>query len=176
MKQPEGMLMSLTNGDGGTPTGRQKRSATGEAFPAVGGGGGEGPKDPKKCNVEPDKPMEVVFKAEAFRKLIAWTFGPLLVVLVAGIGGFFYFYHKTNTHLVDPTIHLTRGERNSLETKVEAKVERSKIKTDIITHFDVKVREIKVEQKEQLIKIVKSLEDEQKSQYRRLLTEIKKTN
>lgn len=180
-RKPEGMLMSPSNGGGSTPTGGgvrgpNEKRPSGQAHPAVSGGEGGGPKDPKECNVEPNKPMEVAFTQQTFRKLIAWTFGPLLVVLVGGLSAFFYFYHKTNSHIGDPTIHLTRGERISLETKAEAREERKKIKKDIITHFDVKVREIKVEQKEQMTKIVKSLEEEQKSQYYKLLKEIKKAN
>jgi hypothetical protein len=166
------MLMSPSNGGGSTGVKRP----TGEAHPTVsssgndGNGGGDG-KDPKERRYEP---MEVVFTSQTFRKLIAWTFGPLLVVLVAGLGGFFYFYHQVNNHMGDPTIHLTRGERDSLENKGEAVKARKQLKEEIITHFDVKVREIKVEQKEQVNKLGEELKKDQTSQLTKILVEVKK--
>lgn len=166
MTHPEGMLMSPPNGGGGSTPGR-KKPPTGEVTPT---GSGDG------CNVELDKPMEVVFTTQTFRRLIAWTFGPLLLVLVGGLGAFFYFYHSTNLHVSDPTIHLTRGERGKLETKAEAKQSRAKLETDIKKHFDLKTGQIGVRNEKQISKIGKSLEKTQRAQYRRLLTEIKKAN
>lgn len=173
-KKPEGMLMSPSNGGGGASAGNTppEKRPTGEAHPAV----TCGPKDPKACNVEPDKPMEVVFTTQTFRRLIAWTFGPLLVVLIGWLSAFFYFYHKTNTHLSDPTIHLLRGERGKLETKLEAKQSRAKLETDIKKHFDLKTGQIGVENAKQITKIGKELRKEQRGQYHRLLKEIKKVN
>jgi len=120
--------------------------------------------------------MEVVFTTQTFRRLIAWTFGPLLLVLVGGLGAFFYFYHSTNLHVGDPTIHLTRGERGKLETKAEAKKSREELETDIKKHFDLKTGQIGVENAKQITKIGKELRKEQRGQYHRLLKEIKKAN
>jgi hypothetical protein len=141
---------------------------------AAGNSGGNGGDDEEPEECEPEKPMEVVFTAQTFRKLIAWTFGPLLIVLVGGLSAFFYFYHKTNSHLDDPVIHLTRGERTKLETKVEAHKERTKLKKEITGHFDVKVREIRVEQKEQVIQLGNELKAAQRARLNKILIEVKK--
>jgi hypothetical protein len=173
MQRPEGMLMAPPpNGDGGggggVPAGK-KKPPTGEVTPTGGG-------DPNECKIEPDKPMEVVFTTQTFRRLIAWTFGPLLLVLVGGLGAFFYFYHSTNLHVSDPTIHLTRGERGKLETKLEAKQARTKLETDIKAHFDLKTGQLGVKNAKQITKIGNELRAQQKGQYHRLLREIKKAN
>lgn len=144
-------------------SGKGKRP-TGEAYPAVGG-----EKAP-----EPDGPLEVVFKAETFRKLIVWTLGPVMLTLIGAISAFFYFYHQTHTHMADPTIHLTRGERSKLETKEEAKTARKGIKNEIKDHFDVKVRELRVEQNEQVSQLGRGLKAEQKEELRKILSEVKK--
>ena len=120
--------------------------------------------------------MEVVFTNQTFRRLIAWTFGPLLVVLIGGLSAFFFFYADTNAHKNDPTIHLIRGERGKLETKLEAKKAREDLETDIKKHFDLKTGQIGVRNEKRITKIGKQLQKEQKVHYRRLLSEIKKTN
>jgi len=142
------------------PEGRNRKPPTGEAFPVQ----------------SPPEPLEVVFKAETFRRLIAWTFGPLIVVIVGVISAALYFYHHTNVHLEDPTIHLTRGERGKLETKIEAVKARDKLEKDIKNHFDLKTGQIKLENAKQINKIGNQLRSEQKIHYRRLLSEIKKGN
>jgi ribosomal protein L23 len=171
--RPEGMMMSPNNG-GGIPTGGRKRPPTGETS-SLGGLEENGGKRDLETNVfKPDIPIEVVFKAETFRKLIVWTLGPMMITLIGAISAFFYFYHKTSVHLDDPGIHLARGERDKLESKIEAKTERKKLKKEIITHFDVKVREIKVEQREQVEKIGRKLRSEQRSNLNKILSEVKK--
>jgi hypothetical protein len=163
------MLMSPPNGGGGsTPAGR-KKPPTGEVAPTGGG-------DPNICNVEPDKPMEVVFKAETFRKLLAWTLGPLAAMLVGGMAAFFYFYADTNAHKRDGTIHLKSGERGRIETKKEAKEARAKLETDIKNHFDLKTGQIGLRNEKQITKIGNDLRKAQNVQYHRLLKEIKKAN
>jgi hypothetical protein len=174
------MLMSPAAGGGGSaPDGKRKRPVTGEAFPVEnsGGGndGGDG-EDPNKCQIEPDRPMEVVFKAETFRKLLAWTLGPLAAMLVGGMAAFFYFYADTNAHKRDGTIHLKSGERGTIETKKEAKEARAKLETDIKKHFDLKTGQIGLRNEKQITKIGTELRAQQKVQYHRLLREIKKAN
>jgi hypothetical protein len=171
-RQPEGMMMAPNNGGSSAGSGGGKRPI-GET-PAVNSGAED--RDPNECRIEPEKPMEVVFAQQTFRKLIAWTFGPLLVVLVGGLGAFFYFYHRTNTHLEDPTIHLTRGERSKLETKAEAKRSREELETDIKRHFDLKTGQIQLNNAKQINKIGKQLQTEQRVHYQRILKEIKKAN
>jgi len=165
-----GMLMSPNNGSGGL-SGR-KKPPTGEVTPAAGGGEGNGGgENPGKTS---SSPMEVVFKAETFRKLIIWTLGPMLVTLMGAASAFFYFYHRTNVHIEDPSIHLTRGEREKLETTEEAKKARLELKTQITSHFDVKVREIKLEQKEELKELSKGLVQDQNIRLNKILDEVKK--
>jgi hypothetical protein len=170
-------------GGSGPPSGipRSKKVSDGAGYPAVGGSAGDGggkkpPQDPNECRIDDiaEKPIPVVFTQKTFTKLIAWTLGPLLLTLVGSISAFFYFYHKTNVHLTDPTIHLIRGERLIFETKQEAKVERKRLKSEITGHFDVKVREIKVEQKEQFHKLGTKLRRQQTNQLMKILTEVKK--
>lgn len=172
-RKPEGMLMSPSNKSGSGPTKRRSKPPTGSMHPTSGGGGGAGTTD--RVDLSKIEPMEVVFKAEAFRKLIIWTFGPTLLTLIGALSAFFYFYHRTNLHIADPAIHLTRGERGKLETKEEATKERKKLKKEITDHFDVKVREIRVEQNEQVKEIGKKLEKDQKSRLNKVLHEVIKT-
>lgn len=155
---------------GSKPT-RRRRPNTGHTMP-VGGP----PDDPNDvCRIEPDKPMEVVFTTDTFRRLIVWTLGPFLLFLIAAISSFFFFYHKASTHMDDPTIHLSRGERRSLETKEQATKERENLKAGITRHFDVKIREIKVEQEEQFQKLGTELKTEQKQKLDKILTEVRRT-
>ena len=161
---------------GGTSAGTRKRP-TGEAYPAVGGGdGGDPPQDSKDCKIKPDKPMEVVFQTQTFRRLIAWTLGPLAAMLVGGMAAFFYFYADTNAHKRDKTIHLKSGERGNIETRTEAKQSRAKLETDIKKHFDLKTGQIGLRNEKQITKIGTELRTAQRVQYRRLLIEIKKAN
>jgi hypothetical protein len=175
-RKPGGMVMSPSNGGGGSTSGGRRTPPTGEVQSAEGTklkeDGDE--KDPRECKPEPKKPMEVVFSPQTFRRLVAWTFGPLLIVLVGALTAFFYFYADTNAHKRDPTIHLTRGERAKFETKAEAKSERTKLKKEITTHFDVKVREIKVEQVEQWQDSMKKVTAQQARQYQKIMKEIRK--
>jgi hypothetical protein len=165
-RKPEGMLMMSSNNGGGAPSER-KKPPTAETQP-VG---------------QEQQPMEVVFTAgtirmleKKLRKERRWLSIPLFLLLVTVISGFFYWYWKTNVHIDDPTIHLTRGERGKLETKAEAKVERKKLKREITHHFDVKIREVKVEQREQILQLGKTLKRGQKQQFKKILTEVKKAH
>jgi hypothetical protein len=118
--------------------------------------------------------MEVVFQKSTFIKLIVWSLGPLLLTLIGAISAFFYFYHETKIHIDDPNIHLGKTERTKLETKAEAKVERKKIRDNIKQHVNVKMREVKVEQREMLQQATKKLQTQQAQHYRKILTEIRK--
>jgi hypothetical protein len=174
-KKPRGMLMSPSSTGGSTGGGDRSKRPTGEAYPAVGSSVEEKKeRDPQECRIEPERPMEVVFTQDTFRKLIAWTLGPLLTLLVGAVSAFFYFYHSTNSHMTDPTIHLNRGERIKFETKEEAKAERKKLKHEIKSHIDVKVREIKVGQKEQLQESLDKITKQNEKQFKKLVREIRR--
>lgn len=169
-KSPDGMMMSPNSGKGSSTggSGKKKRPPTGEVRSSSG-----------KSDFEEDSssisgPIEVIFTQQTFTKLIAWVLGPMLLVLISAISAFFYFYHQTSIHLSDPTIHLTRGERAKLETKIEAKVSRKKLKTEITNHFDLKVREIKVENGEHIEKLGDALKKEQTKHLNKILIEVKK--
>ncbi|NIW13527.1 MAG: hypothetical protein GWN31_06250, partial [Candidatus Thorarchaeota archaeon] len=155
--------------DGGGPD-RPKKESDGFGYPKV-----ERPK-PIVTDVGEDelgKPIPVVFTQKTFVKLIAWVLGPVLTILIGSISAFFYFYHQTNTHMQDSTIHLSRGERGKIETKIEAAEERGNLQKDIIQHVNIKVREIKVEQKEQLERTKKDLRRQQNYHYNKIIEEIR---
>lgn len=143
-----------SGGDGGV---RKKKPPTGEAFPA---------------GITND-PVPVVFTQGTLIKLISWTLGPLLLTLLGAISAFFFFYHKTNSHLINTEVHLAQGERSKLETKVEASRQRAETRRVIKSHIDVKCREIRVEQKEQIQELGRELKSEQKKQFTKILSEIK---
>jgi hypothetical protein len=144
-----------------------------------GGGGGDGdrPKRPRRMtqpsgqtaalpadeegNPTPviARPMPVVLTIGTIVKLASIIVIPLLGAISAGI----YFFHKTNAHIEDPVIHLTRGERHKLETKVEAKKARSKLEKSITREVKLQARELK-----------QHLLEKQKTQFDRILTEVKR--
>jgi hypothetical protein len=140
---------------------RPNRPSDGHGYPKVGG------KDEKK-----PEPIEVYLKAGTLKRIILWVLGPLLATLITAISAFFYFYHQTNTHISDQNIHLEKGERKKIAA--EAKKERKAIKEDIKGHVDVKVREVKVEQKELLQESTRKLQRQQRRQYENMMQEIRK--
>ena len=180
--------MEMAPNDGGGASGgrprrytrKRKVPTTGTGYPSVkvptnGGSSGNGG-DNGGSDKDPPEPIPVVFTQQTFTKLIIWTLGPLLVTLIGAASGFLYFYHKTNTHIEDPTIHLSRGERDKLENKSEAKAERKQLQQTIKAHIDIKVREIKVEQKEQIDTLSSELKKDQRVRLNKILNEVKKIN
>jgi hypothetical protein len=149
--------------DGGD---RKKLDSDGFGYPKV-----NREKLEKKSDGE--SPIPVVFTPKTFVKLIAWVLGPVLTILLGAISAFFYFYHQTNTHMQDENIHLRRTERSQIETKAEALDERKKLQDDIAEHVDIKVREIKVEQKELVDKAKIELKKQQSYHYNNIITEIR---
>lgn len=143
------------------PKDRKKLDSDGFGYPKI-----ERPTDS-------EKPIPVVFTHKTFIKLIAWVLGPVVTILFGAISAFFYFYHQTNAHIEDMNIHLGKKERSQIETKIEAAGERKKLQDDITDHVDIKVREIKVEQKEQLQEAKKELKRQQTYHYNKIITEIR---
>lgn len=155
-----------------------------------GGGGGDKPRRPKRKSglghpvvSVPDeenptaaiaRPMPVVLTVGTIVKLASVIMVPLLGILSAGI----YHYHKTNVHIEDPVIHLTRGERSTLENKEEAKKARSKLETSIKREVQLSARELKqdlaTEQKAQIKKLGTELKTEHRTRFERLLSEVQK--
>lgn len=152
--------------DGGGPK-RPKAESDGFGYPKVDrpkpGGSGNGD--------ELGKPIPVVFTQRTFLKLIAWVLGPVVTILIGAISAFFYFYHQTNLHMQDNNIHLGRTERMEIQKK--ATDERKQIQDEIAEHVNMKVREIKVEQKEQIEKAKTELKKQQSYHYNRIITEIR---
>ena len=102
----------------------------------------------------------------------------IVVPLLAGTSFAIYFFHKTNIHMEDPTVHLTRGERGKLETKTEAASARKKLEKSITKEFGLRTREIKLDlskqQRVQFKKLGKELKLEQKTQLVKILREVKR--
>jgi hypothetical protein len=99
--------------------------------------------------------------------------------LIAGVSFAIYFFHKTNIHMEDPSIHLDRGERSKLETKIEAQVARKKLEKSIFSELDIKTRELKQDlgdqQKTQFKKLGAEIKREHGRQFEKIITEVKKT-
>lgn len=119
-----------------------------------------------------ERPIPVVFTQKTFIKLISWVLGPVITILIGAISAFFYFYHQTNSHMDNKNIHPNRLE---IETKLEARSQRRELRKDIAEHVDIKVREIKVEQKEQIDRAKIELKRQQNYHYNKLINEIKET-
>lgn len=166
-----GMMMSPGSGSGGGDgsEGRPKRPS-GIAHPTV---SVPAAAPPEACNVQ--EPMPVVLAKGTFIKFGVLIFGSLLIT-ISGVLAFYWKHHyETTTHMKDGTIHLTSGERGKLETKAEAKESRKKITRTIKAHVDIKLREVKVEQKAQIQKLGDDLKREQKAGLKRILNEVKQT-
>lgn len=98
----------------------------------------------------------------------------IVLPIIAAISFAILFFHRTVMHMEDPTIHLVRGERAKLETKKEARLFRGKLNTEIKSHIDIKVREIKIEQKEQFHKLGGELKKGQGLRFKEILSEVRK--
>lgn len=161
------MMMSSNNGgSGGGSDGDQsgpKRKSSGSAN--------------HKCimNGAPSVPLPVVLAKGTFLKFGVLIFGSLLIT-ISGVLAFYWKHHyESTTHMKDGTIHLTSGERAKLETKAEAKASRKRIVKIINTHVDLKMREVKVEQKAQIQKLGDELKQQQRQDLRKILSEVKQT-
>jgi hypothetical protein len=163
-----GMSMMPPNGGGGGGDGDRPKRPSGLGHPAV------SIPDEKGQSAVVAQPMPVVLTVGTIIKLASVIMVPLLGILSAGI----YHYHKTNAHIEDPVIHLTRGERSKLENKSEAKAERKKLEKSITREVKLQARELKqdlaTEQKVQIKKLGTELKLEQKAWGDRLLQEVKK--
>ena len=151
-------MMSAPAGNGRDETPEpRKRRVSGTTVPSGGGkppSGGKGTASPPQLVTVP---VPVALNWSSVIKLV----GPSLALIVAAFGAAIYFYHQANTHMADPTIHLTRGERAKLETKDEARKHRQKIHHAIIREAKVAHRELQVRQAEQISKWGKELKREQ---------------
>jgi hypothetical protein len=163
----DGMSMMPPGGSGGGGGGDRPKRPSGEGHPAVRVTEGSQPQ------VLALQPMPVVLTVGTIIKLASVIIIPLLGALSAGI----YFVHKTNAHVDDPEVHLSKGERYKLETKVEAKQERKKLEGSLKREMQLRAREIKqdvaAEQKVQIKKLGTELKLEQKAWGDRLLREVK---
>lgn len=121
------------------------------------------------------QPMPVVLTIGTIIKLALTIIVPILGLVSTGI----YFFHKTNLHIDDPTVHLTRGERATLETKAEAAVARKKMEKSITRELTVKTRELKQDlgdqQVKQFKKLGRELKTDQKYRFDQLMKEIQQT-
>jgi len=176
MRSHGNMSMAPANGGGGGGAAPAQRSPSGTGHPAVppapsspGDGRGD---DTGSAPVM--VPMPVVLTWGTILKFAA----AIVVPLLAGTSFAIYFFHKTNIHMEDPTVHLTRGERGKLETKTEAASARKKLEKSITKEFGLRTREIKLDlskqQRVQFKKLGKELKLEQKTQLVKILREVKR--
>lgn len=161
-RKPHGMMMAPPSGGGGS------------------GGGNEDP-TPVRPHRPSDgfvpvskEPMEVILNARMMRKIFLWVMGPLLAFLLTSASLLIYFYHSANAHMGNEYIHLGNREREKLETKEEAVDARKKLRKVLSAHIDMKMREVKVEQKEMLQQATKKIQTQQQDHYRNMLREIRK--
>jgi len=173
----------MTPADGGGGGGSRLRKPFGEkpsgtGYPAVPAAPPDPPDPPRGSGSQPEiviSPMPVVLTVGTIIKLASVIMVPLLGVLSAGI----YFFHKTNVHIEDTSIHLTHDERPKLETKVEAVKARNLLEESIKREVKLQAREIKQdvvdEQKVQIKKLGSELKMDQRLWGERLLGEMKQT-
>lgn len=147
------------------------RPPSGMAYPIRSGGNGGGDDGHDDSQEIVIKPVPVVLTTKTLAKIIAWVFGPMLIVISAGL----YWYHCTNLHMDNTAIHLEEKERGRLETKAEAKVQRTGLVTAIKAHNDVRYREILVQQREDFSDWSKKQKLEHEQAMRRILSEVRQT-
>lgn len=134
------------------------KAPSGVAYPAV-----KMPSVDKNSSDLKDKsvlvdPMPVVLTIGTIMKLSTVVIIPMLGVISAGA----YFFHKTNGHMEDPVVHLSRGERGQLETKIEARKARKELDKSIKRELTLQTRELK-----------QDLGEQQTIQFKKLSTEIR---
>lgn len=143
------------------------RRASGHAFPSrpvpkVGGanGGGAPPEDNGDDYVM--VPVPIALSWSTIFKLVA----PALLAIAGLIAAGAVFYSQTQAHLVNKVAHIGPMERERLETKEQARVARFVLFKRIEDSHAVKIREVKVEQREQIQKLGESLKAEQQKIFR----------
>lgn len=151
------------------------RRSSGAAYPAVprasspsngdSSQGGDGGEDSEQA--ESIVPIPIVLNWNTIIKLAA----PAVVTLVMAIAAGGIFWSNTRTHLKDTARHISPADRQQLETKSSAKVARSRMIKALKKNTALRVREIKVEQREQIQKLGAELKTDQ----RRILREVQRT-
>lgn len=91
-----------------------------------------------------------------------------IVALVGAGSTVAYYVHSTQSHMADPAIHLSRGERSTLETKKEAQANRKKMLEAVNRESTMRQREVLTEQKQQIQDLGDRLQKRQQSQFRQL--------
>lgn len=124
-------------------------------------------------------PIQVVLARGTFIKF-ALMLGGTLLVSISTILAFYWQHHfEVKAHMGNGTIHLTSGERDTLETKAEAQKHREKLVRDVSQKVELQYREIKIRQDEQINsqikKVAKDLKNSQKHEFNKLLYEMKQT-
>lgn len=96
-------------------------------------------------------------------------FASVCVVSLVGIASTAcWFFQKTEAHLADPNIHLERGERQTLETKVEARAARKDLVKRIDRDATIRQREMMSAQRQQIESMGDRLQRRQETEFRRL--------
>jgi hypothetical protein len=133
------------------------------------------PSDPGGSGPPPQEPQTVVLAKGTFLKFGVLLFGSLILT-ISGILAFYWKHHyESTTHQNDMTIHLKSGERPKFETKAEAKASRKRTVRIIKAHVNIKLREVRVDQKAQIQRLGDELKASQQAQIRQVLTEVKRT-
>ena len=171
------MLMAPAAGEGGGSSTSKRHSDGVLGYPAVGGSNGGKGKPPHGTDrPRAVEPLPVVLAKGTFFKFGILLFGTMLVGISGVLIVYWNHHYRAVHHMKDGSIHMKSGERGKFETKVEAKKARKELETDIKKHFDLKTGQLQLKNAKQITKIGKQLRTEQRVQYRRILSEIKKTN
>jgi len=162
-KKPSGVIHHVVTGNG------EREGSSG------GGGNGPGglPPDQTGPRIPIVTPLPVVFTLGTILKVLI----PVIITLLGGFSAVIYFFHKTNIHMDDPTVHLTRGERGKLETKKEAKEARTELKDTITSQFKVETQGLKQElvksQRDQIKVLGEELKTAQTAQSKRIMKQLR---
>ena len=169
------MMSANDRGDATGP--RRIRPPSGTAYPAVGGGDPPDPPDEFNDLSNPGSttPIPVVLARWTFIKFGVIMFGSLILTFSSVLAIYWSHYYKVEYHITNGNAHLSVGERDKLETKVQAQQARTKMLKAIKTHTNVKIREVVVEQREEFQKWSGEQEKDHKRQFEKVLKEIKKT-
>jgi hypothetical protein len=82
---------------------------------------------------------------------------PTLVVVIGGISTMLYHFHRVRTHIETPEIHVRS------ESKPETQKARAAMTRTILERQDVKIREVKAEQREQINALAEKLDRRQRT-------------
>jgi len=129
----------------------------------------------KKEEDEVMVPMPVVLAKGTFMKFAFLLLGSLLVSVSAILAFYWKHHFEFKTHIGDQTIHLTSGERATLETKSEAQANRKMMVEQVKREVEYKHREIVLKQKEQIQKIGEELQSSQEKKLNSILNEVRRT-